>query len=157
MLPEQTSQRLGQITLPVQFGTAKHFRVEFVSFIITDFEGTYHAILRRPALAKFMAVPHYVYLMLKMPTEQGVLSLCSNVLVAYNCEKESFDAVEAFELSTRTQETLADAKKIPQEELEIPRNEAKCQATKSREHKEAELIPGDKSKMALIRAQLDPK
>jgi hypothetical protein len=48
-----------------------------------------------------MAIPHYVYLMLKMPTEHGVLSLRGNVLVAYNCEKESFDAVEAFELSTR--------------------------------------------------------
>jgi hypothetical protein len=122
-----------------------------------DFEGTYHAILGQPALAKFMAVPHYVYLMLKMPTEQGVLSLHGNVLVAYNCEKESFDAVEAFELSTRIQETLADAKKISPEEVEIPRNEAKRQATKSREHKEVELIPGDKSKTALIGAQLDPK
>jgi hypothetical protein len=35
-----------------------------------------------------MAVPHYVYLLLKMPTEKGVLSLRGNVLVAYNCEKE---------------------------------------------------------------------
>jgi hypothetical protein len=47
-----------------------------------------------------MAVPHYVYLMLKMPTEQGVLSLRGNMLVAYNCEKESFNTVEVFELST---------------------------------------------------------
>jgi hypothetical protein len=105
----------------------------------------------------FMVVPHYVYLMPKMPTEQGMLSLHGNVLVAYNCEKESFNADEAFELSARTQETLADAKKIPSEELEILRNEAKCQATKSWEHKVVELIPGDKSKMALIGAHLDPK
>jgi hypothetical protein len=48
-----------------------------------------------------MAIPYYVYLMLKMPTEHGVLSLRGNVLVTYNCEKESFDVVEAFELSTR--------------------------------------------------------
>jgi hypothetical protein len=45
VLPGQASQPLGQITLPVQFGTADHFRVEFISFIIVDFEGTYHAIL----------------------------------------------------------------------------------------------------------------
>ena len=104
-----------------------------------------------------MAIPHYVYLMLKMPTEHDVLSLRGNVLVAYNCEKESFDAVEAFELSTHVQETLADAKRISPEELEIPRNEAKRQASKSREHKEVELIPSDKSKTTLIGAQLDPK
>ena len=40
VLSGQTSQPLGQITLPVQFGTAKHFRVEFISFIVADFEGT---------------------------------------------------------------------------------------------------------------------
>jgi hypothetical protein len=51
-----------------------------------DFEGTYHTMLGHPALAKFMVVPHYVYLLLKMPTEKGVLSLRGNVLVAYNCE-----------------------------------------------------------------------
>ena len=141
MLPGQASQPLGQITLPVQFGTADHFRVEFISFIVADFEGTYHAILGRPALAKFMAV----------------LSLRGNVLVVYNCERDSFDAVEAFELSTRIEETLADAKLIPPEEVEIPGNEPKRQATKSGEHKEVELVPGDKSKTALIGAQLDPK
>jgi hypothetical protein len=157
VLPGQASQPLGQITLPVQFGTADHFRVEFISFIIVDFEGTYHAILGRPALAKFMAVPHYVYLMLKMPTQHGVLSLRGNVLVAYNCERDSFDAVEAFELSTRMEQTIAEAKMIPPEEVEIPRNEPKRKVTKSGEHKEVELVPGDKSKMALIGAQLDPK
>ena len=157
MLPGQTSQPLGQITLLVQFGTADHFRVEFISFIVADFEGTYHAILGRPALAKFMAVPHYVYLMLKMPTQHGVLSLRGNVLVAYNCERDSFNAVEAFELSARMEETLTDAKMIPPEEVEIPRNEPKRKAAKSGEHKEVELVPGDKSKTALIGAQLDPK
>jgi hypothetical protein len=60
---------LGQITLPVQFGTADHFRIDYVNFITADFEGTYHTILGRLALGKFMAVPHYVYLLLKMLTE----------------------------------------------------------------------------------------
>jgi hypothetical protein len=54
----QTSQPLGQITLPVQFSTADHFYIDYVNFIITDFEGTYHAILGRPALAKFMVILH---------------------------------------------------------------------------------------------------
>jgi hypothetical protein len=81
VLPGKTSQPLGQITLPVQFGTADHFRIDYANFIVADFKGTYHAILGRPALAKFMVMPHYVYLLLKMPTEKGVLSLRGNVLV----------------------------------------------------------------------------
>ena len=48
-----------------------------------------------------MAVPHYTYLVLKMPTEQGVLSLRANLDVAYNCEKESFTLPEATDISIR--------------------------------------------------------
>ena len=55
----------------MQFGTLDHFRTDYVNFVVADFEGTYHAILGRPALTKFMAIPHYRYLVLKMPTEKG--------------------------------------------------------------------------------------
>jgi hypothetical protein len=72
VLPSQTSQPLGQITLVVQFGIADHFCIDYVNFIVADFEGTYHTILGRPALAKFMEIPRYVYLLLKMPTEKGI-------------------------------------------------------------------------------------
>jgi hypothetical protein len=46
-----------------------------------------------------MAIPHYVYLLLKMPTEKGVLSLRGNVLIAYKCDKEGYATAEALELS----------------------------------------------------------
>ena len=46
-----------------------------------------------------MAMPHYTYLVLKMPTEQGVLSLHANLDVAYNYEKESFMLAEANDIS----------------------------------------------------------
>ena len=60
---------LGQITLLVQFGSADHFHTEYMNFFVADFDTTYHAILGRLALAKFMAMPHYVYLVLKIPME----------------------------------------------------------------------------------------
>ena len=66
IIPRKASLPLGQITLPVQFGTAKHFRVDYVNFLVANFNMVYHAILGRPTLAKFMAVPHYTYLVLKM-------------------------------------------------------------------------------------------
>ena len=70
---------LGQITLPVTFGTPLNYRTEFIKFEVADFESSYHAILGRPALAKFMAIPHYPYLLLKMPGPSGVLSLRSDL------------------------------------------------------------------------------
>jgi hypothetical protein len=103
-----------------------------------------------------MAIPHYVYLLLKMPTKKGVLSLKGNVLIAYNYE-EGYATAEALELSIRMQQSITDAKKIPPVDLEIRGKEAIRAVVKSKETKEVELVPGDKSKMAHIRATLDPK
>ena len=92
---------MGKVTLPVQFRTPEHFRVEYITFIVADFNGTYHTILGRPSLAKFMAIPHYVYLLLKMLTERGVLTLRGSIQAAYNCETESYAVAEASDLSLR--------------------------------------------------------
>ena len=46
-----------------------------------------------------MAMPHYTYLVLKMPIKQGVLSLRTNLDVAYNYEKENFVLAEATNIS----------------------------------------------------------
>ena len=81
--------------LPMQFGTPDHFRTDYINFVVADFEGTYHAILGRPALTKFMAIPHYRYLVLKMPTKKGVLTLRGNVYAAYTYEDDSFKIAEA--------------------------------------------------------------
>ena len=43
------------------------FRIEYITFLVADFNTTYHTILGHLALTKFMAIPHYTYLVLKMP------------------------------------------------------------------------------------------
>ena len=45
IVPRKISLPLGQITLPVQFGTAKHFHVDYVNFLVADFNMVYNAIL----------------------------------------------------------------------------------------------------------------
>ena len=75
VVPGRASRPLGEITLPVQFGTAINYHIEHINFYVADFDTAYHAILGQPALAKFMAVPHYAYLVLKMPSPAGVLAL----------------------------------------------------------------------------------
>ena len=105
--------------LPVQFGTPEHFCIDCINFVITDFEGTYHTILGRPALTKFTAIPYYTYLVLKMLTKKGILTLKGNVYIAYTCEEESFKIAEATDLSVRMEKTKLDAKKTPTDHLEI--------------------------------------
>jgi hypothetical protein len=141
----------------VQFGTAKHFCTNYINFLVADFKTAYHAILSRPALAKFMAMPHYTYLVLKMPTKQEILSLQANLDVAYACKKESFVLTEATDISIRMQDCLATSQQISSEDLEIPPMEDARASTKSMEVKEVALVLGDRSKTARIRASLEPK
>ena len=69
IVPGNSSTPIGSVTLPVTFGipvtfgTEQNFQTEYIKFEVADFESSYHAILGRPALANFMAVPHYVYLL----------------------------------------------------------------------------------------------
>jgi hypothetical protein len=141
----------------VQFGNPNHFHTDYINFVVADFKGTYHAILGRPALTKFMAVPHYSYLVLKMPTKQGVLTLRRNVYIANTYEEESFKVAEATDLSICMEQTLVDASKIPAGQLEILEHQAPRKHIKSNEHKEIQLVDNDPSKTALIGANLDPK
>ena len=46
-----------------------------------------------------MVVPHYAYLVMKMPLPAGVLALRANLSVAYACEIESLALAEATDLS----------------------------------------------------------
>jgi hypothetical protein len=80
---------LRQITLLVTFGTPDNYRTEFIKFEVADFESSYHAIFDRPALAKFLAVPHYPYLLLKMPSPKGVLSLRGDLKRSYDCDAQA--------------------------------------------------------------------
>ena len=99
MVSGRASKPLGEITLPVQFGTARNYHVEHINFYVADFNTAYHAMLGRPALAKFMAIPHYAYLVLKMPAPTGVLTLRANLSIAYAYKTESLSLAEATDLS----------------------------------------------------------
>jgi hypothetical protein len=65
--PGKRVQPLGQIDPPIWFGTPDNYCKETLTFEVVGFRGAYHAILGRPCYAKFMAVPNYTYLKMKMP------------------------------------------------------------------------------------------
>ncbi|WVZ78407.1 hypothetical protein U9M48_026120 [Paspalum notatum var. saurae] len=65
----------GKIDLPVTFGTPKNFRTESVQFDVADVNLPFNAIIGRPTLYRFMAVAHYGYLVVKMPSPVGVLTV----------------------------------------------------------------------------------
>ena len=64
------------------FGDRANFHSEVLTFEAVDFLGSYHAILGRPCYAKFMAVPNYTYLKLKMLGPNDVINVSSTFLHA---------------------------------------------------------------------------
>ncbi|XP_066395763.1 uncharacterized protein [Miscanthus floridulus] len=66
---------LRQIDLLISFGDPTNYRTEALTFKVVWFHGTYHAILGRPCYAKFMAIPNYTYLKIKMPGLCGVITI----------------------------------------------------------------------------------
>jgi hypothetical protein len=66
---------LGSIALSVTFRTEENFRTEKVQFDVVEVNLLFNAIIGRPALYQFMAIAHYGYLVLKMPSSAGVLTV----------------------------------------------------------------------------------
>ena len=66
-----------------------------LTFEVVGFRGAYHAILGQPCYAKFMAIPNYTYLKLKMPGPEGVITVGSSFKHAYDCDVECIEHVEA--------------------------------------------------------------
>jgi hypothetical protein len=65
----------GTISLPVTIGTEVNFRTENVQFKVTEVNLPFNAIIGRTAMYRFMAVAHYGYLILKMPSPARVLTV----------------------------------------------------------------------------------
>jgi hypothetical protein len=67
IVPTEGEYPLGHIYMTVTFGTPENYRTEFLRFEVASFDCGYNAIIDRLGLEKFMAIPHYSYMILKMP------------------------------------------------------------------------------------------
>jgi hypothetical protein len=67
IMPGLSCTPMGRIQLEVLFGEKDNFCREPIWFEVVDLNSPYHALLGRPTLAKFMVIPHYAYLKMKLP------------------------------------------------------------------------------------------
>jgi hypothetical protein len=161
IVPENVAIPLGSVVLPVTFGeTRDNYRTEYVKFEVADFESSYHAILGRPAIAKFMAIPHYTYLVLKMPSLVGVLSLQEDMKISFNCDTEAVELAATNQVPNAMMEIYAASKKLAPSELDIPEKsnkDNKPQPVEEVQVKTIDLGIGNSSKTTTIGAGLDLK
>jgi hypothetical protein len=161
IVPRNAAIPLGSVVLPVTFGeTRENYRTEYIKFEVADFETSYHAILGRPAIAKFMAVPHYTYLVLKMPSSASVLSLQRDLKISFDCDTEAVELAATNHVPNAMMEIYAPSKKLAPSELDIPEKSNKAnkpQPAEEAQVKTIDLGTGDNSKTTTIGAGLDPK
>jgi hypothetical protein len=161
IVPGNAAIPLGSVVLPVTFGeTKENYRTEYIKFEVADFETSYHTMLGRPAIAKFMAVPHYTYLVLKMPSPASVLSLQGHLKISFDRDTEAVELAATNQVPNTMMEIYAASKKLAPSELNIPEksdNANKPQPAEEVQVKTIDLGIGDNSKTTIIGAGLDPK
>src|SRR5438128_924574 len=143
VIPGTSAIPLGQINLPVTLGTRENFRTEKISFEVADFKAAYHAILGRPALAKFMAVPHYTYMLMKLPGPNGIISLRGDVRRSFDCDQESCTLAENIQAKANRDSIRLTAAAL-QDEGEVPaKKAAKAGINADQDVKKIMLNPSD--------------
>jgi hypothetical protein len=152
-MPGKRAEPIGGVDLPVCFGTPTNFRKETLTFKVVGFHGTYHAILGHPCYARFMVVPNYTYLKLKMPGPNGVITVEPSYEHTYECDVECVEHGEAiFESATLVVDLDGLANEIP---------DPKRHTGNFEPAEDVKLVPLDptdpKGKTMSINASLDPK
>jgi hypothetical protein len=161
IVPSNAAIPLGSVVLPVTFReTRENCHTEYIKFKVADFEISYHAILGRLAIAKFMAVPHYTYLVLKMPSPAGVLSLQGDLKISFECDTKAVELAATNQVTNAMMEIYIASKNLAPTELEIleKTNTAnKPQPSEEVQVKAIDLGTSDNSKTTSIGVGLDPK
>jgi hypothetical protein len=145
---------LGKIELDVCFGNSNNYRREKLEFEVMEWPSQYHAILGHLAFAKFMAVPHYAYLMLKIPGPKGTITVQGSFEVSNNYEKEFNRLVQTFGMTAEYARLKGetDHNVLPDVGRSLP-NQA-IDATQ--DSKKIQVHPTDPNKTTSIAVNLDP-
>ncbi|XP_010229826.1 uncharacterized protein LOC104582166 [Brachypodium distachyon] len=85
IVPRVLCAPVGKIRVDVLFGTRENCRTENLVFEVVDLNSSYHALMGRPALAKFMATTHIGYLKMKMPGPNVTITISDNYKRSMEC------------------------------------------------------------------------
>jgi hypothetical protein len=151
VVPRIEALPLGQIDLPVTFGDVRNFCTETLTFEVVGFSGTYHAILGRPAYTKFMVVPNYTYLKLKIPGPKGIITVGPTYQRAYECNVECFQFAEA---TIRFERFHVEPRSEDQDVPESSKRAA-CSFEPAKDVKD--VVVSNDGRTLRIRTALDPK
>nr|GEZ17442.1 reverse transcriptase domain-containing protein [Tanacetum cinerariifolium] len=114
----ETAWPLGQLRLLMTIGDATHSTKAWMNFMVVKSLSPYNGIIGRPGLKAIQAVPSKVHGMLKFPTEGGIVTICSSLLIHAECASIDTSSVTPREDRTRpTNFTVALHPNFPDQEV----------------------------------------
>jgi hypothetical protein len=131
-----------------------NFRKETLTFEVVGFRGVYHTILGRLCYAKFMAIPNYTYLKMKMSRPKGVITVGSSIEHVFDCDVECVEHAEALAFD---EVLVANLEKLVDEDIDSSAKHAGSFEA-AEQTKEVPLDPSAPEAKALrVSSALDPK
>jgi hypothetical protein len=106
IVPGHSCTPMGRIQLEVLFGEKDNYHREPIWFEVVDLNSPYHALLGRPALSNFMAIPHYAYLKMKLPGPHGVITITGFDKKSIECAIASSKLAEALVIAEEKRQLL---------------------------------------------------
>jgi hypothetical protein len=106
IVPGNSCTPMGRIRLEVLFGEKENYHRELMWFEVVDLNSPYHTLLGRPALAKFMAIPHYAYLKMKLPGPRGVITITGCYKKLIECARASSKLAEVLVIAEEKRHLL---------------------------------------------------
>jgi hypothetical protein len=91
--------------MPVTFEDVSNYHTETLAFEVVDFSSPYHVMLGRSCYVKFMAIPSYAYVKLRIPGPAGVITVEAKTHRALDCEQNIIEL-------TATAVTTAELRKL---------------------------------------------
>ncbi|KAK1613582.1 hypothetical protein QYE76_019099 [Lolium multiflorum] len=96
---------MGKVQVDVLFGIRENCWVENILFEVVDLNSPYHALLGRPALAKFMATTHVSYLKMKMLGPNGIITVAGSYKRSLECVSAGSSLAEALVIAEEKKRT----------------------------------------------------
>jgi hypothetical protein len=155
IVPRHSCAPMGRVQLEVLFGKKGNSRREPIWFEVVDISSPYHALLGRPALAKFMAVPHYAYLKMKLPGPRGVITVSGCFKKSLAFAKASSQLAEALVIAEEKRQLLH---RVELTQQDVPARQSPVEQFKPADDTKRILLDeSDPSKFVIIGTDLSAK
>jgi hypothetical protein len=96
IVPGSANYPLGRIALDVFFDNRLIYRREKLELEVMYWPSQYHAILGRPVFLRFMVVPHYNYLVLKMRGPNKIITVKESFELSDICDNKFHKMAQSF-------------------------------------------------------------